>query len=87
MTQPHVHATPPALVTRLKRAEGHLRAVIEMIEAGRPCLDIAQQLHAVERAVAAAKRELILDHLDHCLDPAHADALEADEFRKIARHL
>ena len=35
----------------------------------------------------AAKRELILDHLDHCLDPAHADALEADEFRKIARHL
>lgn len=87
MSAAHDHPDHPKIAARLKRADGHLRSVIEMIEAGRPCLDIAQQLHAVERAVAAAKRELILDHLDHCLDPAHADALEADEFRKIARHL
>lgn len=47
MSKPHLHATHPALVARLKRADGHLRAVIEMIEAGKPCLEIAQQLHAV----------------------------------------
>jgi DNA-binding FrmR family transcriptional regulator len=29
-----------------------------MIEEGRPCLDIAQQLHAVEKAVAQAKKTL-----------------------------
>lgn len=82
------HASHPRIAARLKRADGHLRSVIEMIETGRPCLDIAQQLHAVERAVAAAKRELILDHIDHCLDPDHAaDAREADAFRRIARHL
>lgn len=44
--------------------------VIDMIEAGRPCLDLAQQLHAVESAIHAAKKTLIHDHLDHRLDAA-----------------
>ncbi len=41
-----------------------------MIEEGRPCLDLATQLHAVERAVAEAKRAVIHDHIDHCLTNA-----------------
>ena len=61
------HQTHPSIVKRLRRADGHLRGVIEMIETGRPCLDIAQQLHAVEKAIAAAKTLLIHDHIDHCL--------------------
>eukprot|EP01031_Cornospumella_fuschlensis_P001731 gene1731-2159_t len=65
MSEPHVHGSHPEIVKRLKRAEGHLRSVVEMIEAGRPCLDIAQQLHAVEAAIANAKRTLLHDHLDH----------------------
>jgi len=56
MTKPHVHATHPALIARLKRADGHLRAVIDMIEAGKPCLEIAQQLFVVENAVVTDKR-------------------------------
>lgn len=36
-----------------------------MIEEGRPCVDLATPLHAVERAVAEAKR-LIYDHIEHC---------------------
>ena len=67
MPEDHIHASHPAIATRLKRAEGHLRRVIVMIEEGRPCVDLATQLHAVERAVAEAKRALIHDHIDHCL--------------------
>lgn len=67
MPEDHTHASHPAIATRLKRAEGHLRRVIGMIEEGRPCVDLATQLHAVERAVAEAKRALIHDHIDHCL--------------------
>ena len=67
MTENTLHATHPAIVTRLKRAEGHLRHVIGMIEAGSSCPDIATQLLAVERAVGEAKRTLIHDHIDHCL--------------------
>lgn len=67
MAEDHTHASHPAIAARLKRANGHLRRVIGMIEEGRPCVDLATQLHAVERAVAEAKRALIHDHIDHCL--------------------
>jgi len=86
MTKPHIHATHPALIARLKRADGHLRAVIGMIEAGKPCLEIAQQLQAVEKAVVNAKRALIHDHMDHCLDEDHSPA-DRDELKAIARYL
>ena len=86
MTKPHLHATHPALIARLKRADGHLRAVISMIEDGQPCLEIAQQLQAVEKAVANAKRALIHDHMDHCLDEDHSPA-DRDELKTIARYL
>ena len=42
------HTSHPAIVRRLKRAEGHLRSISEMIAQQRPYLDLAQQLHAVE---------------------------------------
>lgn len=91
-THTHVHETHPEIVKRLKRADGHLRSVIEMIESGRPCLDVAQQLHAVEKAIAQAKKTLIHDHLDHCLEGAAGplavgDRAVIDEFRAIARYL
>ena len=65
---PHVHQSHEAIIKRLKRADGHLRGIITMIEEGRECVDIAQQLHAVEKAVCQAKRTLIQDHIDHCLE-------------------
>jgi DNA-binding FrmR family transcriptional regulator len=44
------HASHPDIIKRLKRAEGHLKGIIKMMEEGRGCLDIAQQLQAVESA-------------------------------------
>lgn len=90
ITKPH--QTHPRIVKRIRRAEGHLRGIIEMIEAGRPRLDIAQQLHAVEKAIAQAKKVLIQDHLDHCLDeavgPLARDRRRSiDEFKEIAKYL
>jgi DNA-binding FrmR family transcriptional regulator len=63
-----MHASHPAIIKRLKRAEGHLRATIAMFAEGRSCLELSQQLHAVESAVSNAKRELIHDHIEHCID-------------------
>jgi uncharacterized protein len=62
------HRTHPEIVSRLKRAEGHLRKIIGMIEEGRPCLELAQQLQAIENAIDNAKKALIHDHIDHCID-------------------
>ena len=88
----HRHETHPEIVKRLKRAEGHLKSIIAMIEDGRPCLDLAQQLHAVEKAVTNAKRALIQDHLDHCLDEVVGDLPSErrqpiDEFKQITKFL
>lgn len=88
----HKHDTHPEIVKRLRRAEGHLKSVIAMIEGGKPCLDLAQQLHAVEKAIANAKRTLIQDHLDHCLEDAVGslarDQRQAiDEFKTITKYL
>lgn len=85
MTHAQRHKSHPDLIKRLKRAEGHLRHVIGMIEAERPCLDIARQLAAVESAVTAAKRVLIHEHIDHCLDHDAADVLE--EMKALTRLL
>ena len=88
MADKFTHATHPKVIARLKRANGHLSSVITMIEEGRPCLEIAQQLHAVEKAVTNAKRVLIHDHIDHCLDDeAESHSADMSEFREIARYL
>ena len=86
------HQTHPGIVNRLKRAEGHLRKIIAMIEEQRSCLDLAQQLHAVEKAISEAKRQLIHDHVDHCLDAAaHGNGKPTktvvNEFKEISRYL
>ena len=92
MTQHHTHASHPAIVKRLRKAGGHLSSTIKMLEQGRTCLDVAQQLQAVEKAIQQAKKTLIQNHLDHCLEDL-VGPLEADqrhslgEFREITRYL
>ena len=84
-----VHSSHPRIIARLKRAEGHIRSIIAMIEGGRPCADLAQQLHAVEAAVANAKRELIHDHIEGCLGQAEGVALmdDLEEIKRLTKYL
>lgn len=63
-----------------------------MIDGGKPCLDIAQQLSAVEKAITNAKRTLIQDHLDHCLEETVGSLSlvqreSIDEFKTITKYL
>ena len=86
------HASHPDIVKRLKRAEGHLRSIVAMLEEGRGCLEIAQQLQAVEKAVGSAKKTLVHDHIDHCLERSVREGSRgADgairEFKEITKYL
>jgi uncharacterized protein len=82
----------PKITTRLKRAHGHLAHVIEMLENGSSCMQIAQQLHAVEKAIGNAKKELIKDHLHHCVEET-SEAMPREvrelikEFRGVTKYL
>lgn len=85
----HPHS---AIASRLKRATGHLEAIIEMIEKGKPCTQIAQQLQAVEGAVESAKKALIHDHISHSLEGTLKSAgtkgrAALKDFKQIAKYL
>lgn len=88
----NLHEAHPDILKRLRRAEGHLRTILAMLEEQRSCLDIAQQLHAVEKAIGAAKKALIYDHIDHCLEQAvdtesRQRRAPLDEFKEITKYL
>ena len=84
------HSTHPEIIKRLKRAAGHLNSVIAMIEEEKPCLAVAQQIQAVESAITKAKKTLIHDHIDHCLEHSVSgknSAKAVSEFKEITKYL
>lgn len=87
-----LHTSHSEILQRLRRASGHLMKVISMIEEGRPCLDLAQQLYAVESAIHEAKKTLIHDHLDNCIEAALNPSAKkggkpVEDFKAITRYL
>ncbi|MEC9376033.1 MAG: metal-sensing transcriptional repressor [Pseudomonadota bacterium] len=86
------HQSHSAVINRLKRADGHLKKIVTMVEEGRDCNDIAQQMHAVIRALENAKTVLIHDHLSHCLEQVvgQADREQREtisQFKEITKYL
>ncbi len=86
------HHTHPDIVKRLRRAQGHLTVTIRHLEEGRGCADLAQQLHAVEKAIGNAKKALIHDHINRCLDksvgiPSHDIQLMIEDFKNLSKYL
>ncbi|MDX1743747.1 MAG: metal-sensing transcriptional repressor [Ruegeria sp.] len=78
----------PQIAARLKRAHGHLAKVIQMLDDQAPPSDIAQQLFAVEKAIAIAKRVLIHDHIEQCLSSdSQGNPPEIEDFKTITKYL
>ena len=87
-----LHRSHRDVINRLKRADGHLQKIIAMLEDNRGCLEIAQQMHAVIRALDNAKAVLIHDHIDHCIETvtgpiARDERGPLDEFKEITKFL
>jgi DNA-binding FrmR family transcriptional regulator len=85
-------AAHPDVIKRLKRAQGHLKSILTMLEEGRGCLEIAQQLQAVEKAIGSAKKTLVHDHIDHCLEHSVRKGARGanntiQEFKEITKYL
>jgi DNA-binding FrmR family transcriptional regulator len=68
------------VVRRLKSVEGHVRGVQRMVEEGAYCIDIVNQIVAVQRALKKASGLLLDQHLHSCVTDAvrgpDADARE-----------
>ena len=61
------------VVTRMKRAHGHLGSVIRMMEEGADCEAVLTQLAAVNKALARAGYAVVATGLQHCLTDEDSD--------------
>ncbi len=58
--------TRAELLQRLRRIEGQARGIARMIEEGRECLDVVQQLTAMRAAADSLCVELVQAMLERC---------------------
>ncbi|MGH8974921.1 MAG: metal-sensitive transcriptional regulator [Acidimicrobiia bacterium] len=61
------------LLKRLRRVEGQVRGLAQMVEDDRYCIDVLTQISAVNKALQSVAVGLLDDHLRHCV----ADAVAA----------
>lgn len=71
------------LITRLKRANGHLASVIRMLEEGAECEDALTQLAAVNKAVARGGYALVASGLQKCLEEGGPESVDAKKMEKL----
>jgi DNA-binding FrmR family transcriptional regulator len=68
------------IVNRLKSIEGHVQGVARMVEDGEYCIDIVNQILAVERALQKVNSMALERHLHTCATTAiRGDALSERE--------
>ncbi len=58
--------TQERIIHRLKIAKGHLETVIKMVADDRYCIDILQQLNAIESGLDETGKVLLEHHLKTC---------------------
>ena len=87
----HIHQSHHDIIKRLKRADGHLRKIINMMEEGKPCLEIAPQFQAVYKAIGNAKGLFVQDHIEGCLTGDDDSPTELkqkmQEIKEISKYL
>jgi DNA-binding FrmR family transcriptional regulator len=54
----------------LKTAEGQLKAILNMYENHRYCVDITKQVLAVQALLKKANNLILRDHMNHCVKDA-----------------
>jgi len=74
------------ILARLRSVEGHVRSIIEMVQADAYCIDVLQQTSAVRSAVAKVETILLQRHLEHCVQRA-SRGVDAKEREQVFREL
>ncbi len=57
----------------LKTAKGQIEATIKMLEEGRYCVDVSNQILATQSLLRKADLLIIRQHIDHCVREAFND--------------
>lgn len=70
-------------VPRLKRIEGQVRGLQQMISDGRDCIEVAQQIDAVAAALRRVQGDMIRDHLVALTDASARNPLTEERRRDL----
>ncbi|MCS6849339.1 MAG: metal-sensitive transcriptional regulator [Anaerolineae bacterium] len=62
--------TKKDLLTRLKTIEGHVRGVQRMVEDDAYCIDVINQVKAIQQALERFNAALLAEHLNTCVTTA-----------------
>ena len=86
------HQADPEIRRGLTQARGHIDSILSMLTKERSCIDLAQQLQAVESTIRKVKRALVEDHMQHCIaDSANRGAMSGEEalrqFKALTKYL
>jgi len=74
----------PAIINRLKRAQGQIGAVIRMLEEQRDCREVVPQLAAVSKALDRAGFAMVASSLRECsTHPEAHDARDLADLEKL----
>jgi DNA-binding FrmR family transcriptional regulator len=75
--------TKEVLKRRLARALGHLNAVYKMVDDEKYCIDVLNQLKAVQAALDKTAQLMLKQHLETCV----VDAVKADDSARVMDEL
>jgi len=86
-SHPHVHdpKEKKKQLNRLSKVIGHLEYVKRMMQADDDCAEVLMQLAANKSAINGLGKEIIHEHLNHCITHAieEGDTETVEEFQKV----
>ena len=88
MYEQHAHYHSPEMkkrqLNRISKAIGHLQHVKAMMERDEDCADVLMQISAVNSALKNLGKEIINEHMTHCIIHAieNGDTAAVEEFQK-----
>ncbi len=71
------------ILNRLKRIEGQVRGVHNMIKNDRYCMDVLTQLSSVSSAINGVEDIILRRHLDSCVSAAIKSGKELEKKEKL----
>jgi CsoR family transcriptional regulator, copper-sensing transcriptional repressor len=76
-------AAKRSVAARLRRIEGQVGGLLRMVEEDRYCVEILTQINAVRAALHKVERQILEDHVSHCVAGAFASGNAVEQRHKV----
>lgn len=83
VAMPRTSKEKEQVINRLKRIEGQVRGIQNMIENDRYCVDILVQISAINAALKKVSLSLLERHTHHCVIEAIKNGEEAEAIEEL----